>query len=315
MKKTIIERIENYNIGDDCIQTSVSYRNAMTIVGQDGVLYHYMEGSDKYINKYLEDERRKQFPYSNIPTYYRKDGMFKIKTCVNQLFDFEKPYIEIHNGSIIENYAVKDRGIALLIRKEMTKYTSTKHMTYDELMEFVGSKQNPNEQTYYINIDGSMYANDKEIIPSEERIYNHIKEQFQKNIRDFREYELKYSDEVSLYLKSNPWFLNYIEQSIINLDYSLIDFNFGIGDESPIYIVRVNGECITIQGVLVTFVKKGDYKVEIYDVPINKYTLEQLKFASKISVSKEPKIPLKINPGVTAQDIQESRRMIRELKN
>ena len=45
-----------------------------------------------YVNKYLEDERRKQFPYSNIPTHFSKIK-FKKVIYTNQLLDFEKPYI------------------------------------------------------------------------------------------------------------------------------------------------------------------------------------------------------------------------------
>ena len=45
-----------------------------------------------------------------------------------------------------------------------------------------------------------------------------------------------HTDAVSQYLRQNPWFLNYIEQSINNLDLSLIDFNVGIG--STLLILR-----------------------------------------------------------------------------
>lgn len=315
MKKTneIVQRIESHYVGDECIQLAIPYRNAITILDQDGILFHDKIGSNLYINKYLEDERRSQFPYSNIPIYYSKK-MFKGKIYnTNQLLDFEKPYISIGDNQIIERFVVKDGGQALLIKKIMKMDKYTRHMTYDELLKLT-EKNDTDDQTYYVYLDGAVHLNDGNLFPTEERIYNHIKSQFEKNIKDFREYQEKNSDIVSIYLRNYPYFLDYMEQSISNhIDLSLIDFNIGVG-YGPFLIIRIDNSNITIQGINATFIRQDDYKVDIYNIPVNDYTLEQLKFMPKINITKEPKIPLKLNPGVTRQDIQEAKQMVKTLR-
>lgn len=287
--------------------------DSLTILSQDGVLYHDKPDSNLYINKYLGDERRKQFPYSNIPTHYSRVGMFKKMTYINQLLDFEQPYVKIGDGFISENFVVKDNSQALLVSSIMQPDKHTEHMTYDKVLEFISKSNSDEEQTYYVYLDGSILIGDR-LLPTEEKIYNHIKSQFKKNVKDFREYQRDNSNStVGCYLRQNPWFLNYIEQSINNIDLSLIDYNVGIGND-PLWIVRANNENITIQGIEVTFVRQDDFRVDIYDIPVNKYTLEQLKYIPKINITKEPRIPLKLNPGVSEQDIQEAKQMVKTLR-
>ena len=100
MKNTneIVQRIESHYVGDECIQLAIPYRNAITILDQDGILFHDKIGSNLYINKYLEDERRSQFPYSNIPIYYSKK-MFKGKVgCLKILYTetFKMCFSKLH---------------------------------------------------------------------------------------------------------------------------------------------------------------------------------------------------------------------------
>ena len=57
MKKTneIIQRIESCYVADDCIQIMAPYRDGITILSQDDILFHYKKNSNYYINKYLQD--------------------------------------------------------------------------------------------------------------------------------------------------------------------------------------------------------------------------------------------------------------------
>jgi len=309
-----VNRIASHYVGNDCVQIMIPYQKAITVLSQDGILLHDMVGSSVYINKYLEDERRKNFPYSNIPVYHTKDGLFATCSHANQLFEFEKPYIRISDGAICESFVVKYNNQALLINSVMQNEKHTEHMTYDELLKFI-EKKDGDEQTYYVYLDGSMPPNNEGIYPSEEKISDYIKEQLNKNVKDFRELQQKQPDtNVSIYLRQNPWFLNYIEAAIKNLDLSLIDFNLGLGYNSTLLVVRINDGNINIQGVEVTFVRKDDLKVDIYDIPVKKYVLEQLRFALKVKNLKEPRIPLKLNPGITKKDIQEAKQMVKTLK-
>ena len=77
----IVQRIEKQYIGDDCIQIMIPYRNAVTVLNQEGILFHSKIDSDLYINKYLQDERRKSFPYSKYTNSLFKNGFYKIFLC------------------------------------------------------------------------------------------------------------------------------------------------------------------------------------------------------------------------------------------
>lgn len=306
----VVKRIPSCYVSSDCVQDMISYKGAITMFGPDGIMYHDDGNSTIMTNKYIEDERRTQFPYSNIPVHYERVGLQK-RTYTNQIFDFEKPYIAVLENCIVERYVIKDKEQALLKKNILLGSKYIKYMTYDEVLKYI-EKSNPDEKIYYINTD-MVSDNCDELFPREERIYEYIKDKFTKNVQDFREYQSMHSDVVACYLKENPWFLDYIEQCAKNLNYSLIDFNLGIGNKN--LIVRVNNGEISIQSIEVAFVKKDEYKVLICDIPVNRYTLEQIKYVSKVITLKEPKISLRLNPNVTKEDIEEARQMVKALNS
>ena len=315
MKKIneFVQKIKSHYVGNDCVQVMIPYQNALTIVSPDGMLYHHTPESRIYINKYLEDERRKQFPYSNIPTHYSRI-LFKKFAYTNQILDFDKPYIRIGNGFWLESYAVKDNNQALLVSsiKQPTEYI--KHMTYDELLKFIGNSSNNNkEEIYYVSLSGGIPINNQEVIPSKEEIHKYIKESLSKNVQAFKREIEDPESSVGRYLRDNPWFIEYAEKSFKNIDYSAIDFNFKVNES--MLIIRINNGNITIKGVEIVFVKEDDYKVNIYDIPVTKYSLEQLKSVPKINITREPRIPLRLNPGVNKNDIKEAKQMVKKLKN
>lgn len=318
MKKNleVVQKIEKQYVSDECIQVMIPYEDAITVLNYDGILFHSDNESNLYINKYLEDERRKKFPYYNIPTHYSKNFFGKKTTYVNQLFNFEQPNIIIRDGFISEAYVVKDNNNALLINSEMQFNKYTEYMTYDELLSFIAKDKLPNQETHYIYLDGSIPSNETRIFPTEEKIYNHIYKLLKKNVKEFRNYQQDNPFSfVGKYLEDNPWFLNYLEHSIKDIDLSLVDFNICIGRESTLLVIRTNdNNNITIQGIEASFVRKNKFKVDIYNTPVSKYTLEQLKYIPTLNVIKEPKIPLKLNPGVTKQDILEAKRMVKSLR-
>lgn len=311
MKNTneTIKKIPSHYVGEDCIQIMFAYQNTLTIINPDGILYHHKPESDIYINKYLEDERRKQFPYSNIPTHFSK-YMFQKISHTNQLLDFEKPYIRIGDGWCLESFVIKDNNQALLVNRVLQSNKTVKYMTYDELLKYI-EKNNTEEQIYYVYLSGALQTNNNELFPTEEEIHNRIREYLEENISDFERERNDYNSTTGIYLRNRPMFFELI-RNIKNVDFSSIDFNIKI--KSPLLIVRINEGNIKVQGIEVTFVRDNNYKVDIYDLPVTKYVLEQLKYVSKISKTSEPKIPLRLNPGVTRQDIKDAKQMIKTLK-
>lgn len=309
----IVQKIEKQYVSSDCIQTMIPYENTITILNQDGIIFsNDTKYSKGYINKYLKDERRFNFPYSNIPIHYERLGFKKI-AFTNQLLEFDKPYFKISDGYVEQRVAIKDNNEALLVKNIIEPNSYIDYMTYNELEEFI-SKKDSDEQVFYVNADGSL-PNGDIVLPTKEKIYDYIKDTLLRNVNDFKEYQEDDPNSiVSRYLKQNPIFLNYIEESIKkNLDLSLIDFNIKIGS-SPIVIIRVKDD-IKIEVVEPTYLKDNLFQVEIYNLPVNKYTLEQLKYAPNIIITKDPKIPLRLNPGVTRIDIEKAKQMVKSKKS
>ncbi len=319
-----VNKIKSHYVGDDCIQFGIDYMYSLTLFNKDETLYHHSNISKIHLNKYLEDERRKQFPYSNIPIHYNKKvGMTKI-TYTNQLLEFEKPYIVIKDNHISEYYVVKDKSEALLVTNRLDNKIitnkNTKHMTYDELLNFL-KECDKSEQIYYIQLDGSISIDSEDInnlYPNEKNICNYIKCLFMMNVKELKEYQkLGSGSSIACYLRDNPLLLKYFEKCIKNIDLSLIDFNiplYGyVYGHVPLLIIK-DSDLDTVQALDVTFVKKGDYKVDIYDLELKNYTLDQLKDGLMIENIKEPKIPLRLNPDVTRQDIKKAKQMVKSLR-
>ena len=105
----------------------------------------------------------------------------------------------------------------------------------------------------------------------------------------------------------------YTDIEIKNIDFSHGEFN--VKYLNSLLIVRINNKEIKMQLIDVTFINDNDYRVDVKDVPVTKYTLEQLKYVSKIVDSREPRIPLRLNPGVSKESVVEAKKLVRTLKN
>lgn len=318
MKKVseVVQRIESHYVGDDCIQVMVPYKNTITILNRDGIIYSHKEGVHTSINKYLEDERRKQFPYSNIPTHYSRFGLFGKINYANQLLNFEEPYIRIGDGGIVESFAVKDKNEALLINKILIGGSRSICVTRAELEELFSKSTREKERKFIIYLDDeSINTGEFHSLASEEKIYNFVKSQITENIAELRKYVSNESSSmVGWYLLAHPLFLDFVEQSIQNFDLNNMRVNVGLRIGEAI-IVRSSGSDMIMQYVDAKFISLNNYKIDIIDIPVNKYTLEQLKhLSSTIAKTKEPRIPLRLNPAVSRQDIQEAKQMIKSLR-
>lgn len=316
-KREIIQRIPSWYVGEDCVQVMVPYKNAITILSKDGIVYHHKEGSNIFINKYLDDERRKQIPYHNIPMHYTKlyDGKYRY---TNQLFEFEQPYIRINDGRLIESYVIKDKREVLAINNIIPFIKKEILVNRRELDELINKSSNVNETMYCVYFDGTMPIGNKFTIPNEREIREHVKKTLAKNAKDLREYvnENPYTV-VGDYFEKDNSFLDFVDSSIENFELNQYNLRVPIAnDDVTMIFVKTNGNDITLQGMDLYYSAQDCYKVTIYDIPVTKYTLEQLKFlTTKIEKTKEPKITIKDNPGVTKEDIKIAKRMIKQKKN
>lgn len=307
----IVQRINSWYVGEDCVQVMIPYKDAITILDRNGIVYHHKEGS-KVINNYITDERRKQFPYHTIPTHNTKFAFHGVYHYVNQLFDYEQPYIMINGGHLIESYVVKDKSEALAVNKVMSIYKSTSFKTRKELEKSFEKPSAENESLYYLYVNGTMPAKNEFNIPTEKEIFDYIKGQLAKNVNDFRDYVKSYPEsDVGRYLRKNDFFLDFVEYNISTLDLNQYKLNLQLNDGATILLAKTNGADISLQGVDVCFIAPDYYKVDTYDIPVTKYTLEQLKYLTpKIKKTKEPRITLKANSGITKEDIRREKQSI-----
>ena len=316
MAKEIIEtvlRINSWYVGEDCVQVMIPYKNAITILDRNGIVYHHKKGSEIFTNNYINDNRRTQFPYHSIPTHYAKVLGSKYK-YTNQIFDFDQPYIRINNGRIIESFVVKDNNEALLVNKIMPFIEKSSFKTRKEMEDIFKQTSNDNEEIYYLYLDGSM--SHQLTVSSEESIYTTIKNQLLKDVSILKKHiSYENGSEFSRYFEVNDYFLKFIEKNIDKLDLNELELNMQLFGGKTIILIKTNGTDISIQGYDVYFISPDCYKVDSYDIPVTKYTLEQLKYLTpKIVKSKEPKIPLKLNPGITKEDLKREKKLLLHLK-
>lgn len=170
-KRIIIQKLPNHYVGEDCVQVRVPYSDDLTILDGEGIFFHSCNNNPStYINKYLDDERSKNFPYHNIPTYkYCKLGHKVI--CVNQLFDFYQSYVLIGPGyGITEEYVIKDNEGIFLVKNNIElkdSLTLRKRFELNSLFE----KRSDDEKIYYLSENGEVYSEiTNDLLPLEKEI-------------------------------------------------------------------------------------------------------------------------------------------------
>lgn len=295
-----IQRIESHYVGDNCIQIMISnYPNStITILNSDGMTYHYKPSSSLFINQYLSDKRKEQFPYHQIPNHTSRVGLRKME-CINQLFDFNRVYISITNGLVREDYVIKDDDEALLATKYIfpTEKT-TKYMNRNEVIELL-KKANGG----IFSLDGGTFDDYSRLMPSEERIIEWYKEQLIK----------KRKEETTMH--SDKELTEYFYKSLDKLTIADVPINTTVF-ANLILISIENNEIQSIKATTVKFFGSNHYQVESYNLPITIYSLEHLKkleYTNSREVS-EPKFPAFLNKTVNKTVINKAKQLILERK-
>ena len=138
MKTKNIKRVPDCFVGEDCIQHTFDYKNKIALISLDDVIYKDFKDGNKIINSYLNDDRRKQFPYGNIPAFTGKKGLFGKINYVNELIDFDKKYVCIKPGIVKTLTAIKVNDSAYLIegKVSMTDEIEDRIITKQDLFTY-----------------------------------------------------------------------------------------------------------------------------------------------------------------------------------
>lgn len=299
-KYEFVRRIQNHYVGDDCLQIMIPYKlnSGFTMLNADGMTYHYKPNSYLFVNKYTSDERRNQFPYSEIPNHKSRVGFQKLE-YVNQLLDFNKVYIEIKDGIIIETFAVKDDDEGLVATKLIVpNQESTKYMNRSKVIKLLESGN-----VGLFSFCGGYYNEGLDLI-SEEIIL----ECYKKQLIERRKKEENYYDGNGTSKDLSDLF----RRSIENLTINDVPSDILLHDDYIIVISSENNEIKSVKAIQIKFMSADNYKIESYDFPITIYSLEHMTKLEQTNSKKtsEPKFPKGLNKAIDKNDIKRSKQLV-----
>ena len=298
--------MHSHYVADDYIQIMLAYHNYLLLFGNNDLMYfrNFIEShpsiSEGSRNVYLDDERKNNFPYSQIPEHIERVLLFRKLNFVNQILDFEKPYIRINDGFITKITAFKDGDEAIVHTKILNGKLcdeKTKTITREELETYLktGSLEQLDENEY----------EDTSIFDMNGKLYNPRLELEQKWIDEEKERLSRIIDESDRYKECTK---NELQRAISTLD-----------DISPFVLTpkimikfKQNGE-VKIDAFVVKYLERGKYEIALADLPVTMESLSMIKSKAELPViktMKEPKISLSLNPNVTKEQLQEERAKI-----
>lgn len=296
-----VQRIQEHYVSDDCIQMMIPQtKSTLTILSDEGIVYHNANSQpEKYINKYLEDERRNRFPYNIIPTHIQSKDMMSYQ-CINQLFEYDKPYIEITNG-ITERYAIKDGNEALLISKGLEPSSiENRVLTNDEVRNLL---QQENQIMLLANgmITEGYFATEEQIVELE-------REKLEKQLAEAKAYCDAYGETYR-----DVMLVESLERNLMGLSIDTVPpTNF-----MDVALIEYNENGMTdIKVVSISFVESNKYKVVIKNYAIKKYTIEEALEIEKESskIAKEPTFSRFLNTNIDRKSIKKESKFILERK-
>lgn len=304
----LVQRVKNYYVGDDCIQIMIPHLgDTISILNSDGITYHSKPNSNYYINKYLQDERKNEFPYSQIPIHYDRIRGKKVE-FINQLYDFNKVYIVIADNIIKEHFAIKDNDEALLVTKHILPSQGKSQILNRKQLEDLIKSANDG----IFGLDGGIFkASDNKVVnfslPSDEYILNWYKQKLIK----MKENQMLYGADpyASEELK------NFFYKSIEKLTIEDIPTNIILFEDMIFISVEENNECKEIKGIKginATYNGPDKFLLEIYDFPITIYSLEHLKQLEQTSSIKtvEPRFSRFLNKNINQEEVKKAKQLI-----
>lgn len=243
----------------------------------------------------MEDERRVQFPYNNIPTYHTK-GI----TYSNQLFDYEQPYIVIADGKVSESYVVKNNKGALLVNQNIPILEGTFYKNREELEAMFKQPDNEQEKQYIVDREGNFY-NSNEVLETEEQIVEWAKKRISYQYESYKKgtnSKLSYFDEFGL---------KNLKKCIDNMT---IDDVPNVILPNDKIVIKTDGKDIYVQSFSIEFIEHDYYRVNVSCYPISKYTVEQIMSLNlNLIEQKKRKISLLLNSEISKEDIETAKKL------
>lgn len=285
-----VQRIPSHYVGENCIQTMIPHlKDSITILNSSGMQYHYKPNSHLFVNNYISDERKEQFPYSQIPSHKTRVRFKKIE-CINQLCDFDRVYVKISDGMVVEYFVIKDGEEALMAIKYIFPCQRTEIMNRVQINELI---KTANLGMY--SFSGTKW--EEFTLISDEEVLKWYKEcLFNKIVQS------SYTDKI-------------LDEFIYNSMEKLTPYDITLQPilmDNLILVSSNNNEIDSIKSLVIKFNGPDKYIVDIYDFPITIYNLEQMKHLEQTSfrTTSEPKISSFLNPQIAKNEIKKAKQLV-----
>lgn len=322
-KDSIVLRVKDCYIVDDCCQLMMPYLDIATVISKDGVLFYDNKPCNKtFINKYVDDSRKNGMPYSNIPKHVSSDfGV--VMDYANVLLDYNKLYVAITSGYITVFKSIKEKDKAFIISKSIypTKVSDEHEIgviarmeaedfnTREELYDILG--KNNYDDVYYV-LDNGTYLKHLSI-PSNEELKESSANRLRKTVSKVVNYIDEYDNELGDYL-SDTGLIEFLKESS-NKD-SIDNSKCPLFDDHTLFAVRTKENELSIEGYNITFISPDNFFVDRFIVPVNDTELSDIyKSAKIVRKTRSPKIPLRLNPDIDKEDIKKAKLLVKKSSN
>lgn len=312
MDEKIVRKIEECYVGEDCVQVELPYVETLSVFSKEGMLFHDEGDADFYVNQYMEEERRHQFPYSNIPIVHTKKYGQEM-TYINQLFQFNQSYLIVQDQKIKECYVVKDTKNAYMLTRDIEGYVNEVEMPREEFIEFVKSSLIDNNQEIILwNGKTTSFSEKELIVRSEKQRLEDIKESLKKLCEVLRD-DSQIRSKISSYLLPFPQFFQLLEQCLQKADLKDLEFDIPILNDEQVLFCKCNGEETSITKLEMAYVQENRYRVTKLKYETTDYPLEEIKYLMG-PIEEPEKIPISLilNPNVTKQELKEEENRVKQ---
>lgn len=160
---------------DECVEVVLPYTSNMTAYSNNNIVFNSPCIGVVTENKYLTDDRRKAWEDSNQPMRRRKLPFGKSRLYVNQLLDFNVPYIIVRDGNIKQLTAVKVDGRDYVIDEEPKLKATHKVLCLpSEVQRIATAVSTKDKNAITISGDGRILNLDVTEEEYQEKIHNYL---------------------------------------------------------------------------------------------------------------------------------------------
>lgn len=246
---------------DKAMRIPFDFKNDITIIDKCGLCYYSIKGNN------VHDFKKNRFDHGNKKFYSIGIGPLK-RNVVNQIINFNQPYIVIKDGTVIENYPIVVDDSYFLIQENLEpSFKTSFEFCRDDLIEHLSVSRE--WDVMFVKTNGEYISDDiNDILPTE----NEIIRNYASSLKLYIE---RYKDEIT-----DDSFKDFIDSCYNNLSMNLIPSNINVLSDD-VFLVKVNGKTINLSQIKVFVIGDDKYKLDITGYKVTKYKNSELEVDNK----------------------------------